>query len=109
MTSTRQSRSSVPWPWWHRSTRDHRADLGDRLLAHGAAREALGEYLAYRSLQPHDQANAHYRLARAHFALAETEAARREVLLALEIAPSYTDALRLLLDINASANETADP
>ena len=87
---------------------DYRADLGDRLLAKGSAREALGEYLAYRSLHPHDQANAHYRLARAHFALAETEAARREVLLALEIAPTYTDALRLLLDISAAATELPD-
>ena len=99
----------MPWPWWRRSTAIIAPTFGDRLLAKGSAREALGEYLAYRSLHPHDQANAHYRLARAHFALAETEAARRQVLLALEIAPTYTDALRLLLDINAAANEVAEP
>lgn len=78
---------------------DHRVALGDRLLAAGAAADARREYVAYQALGPHDRADAHYRLARALFALDDLEAARREVLLALEIAPTYSDALRLLTDV----------
>ncbi|MDE0007168.1 MAG: hypothetical protein OXS50_02695, partial [Gammaproteobacteria bacterium] len=80
-------------------TGEHRVALGDRLLAAGAAAGARREYVAYQALRPHDRADAHYRLARALFALDEFEAARREVLLALEIAPTYSDALRLLTEV----------
>ena len=68
--------------------------------AAGEPREALAEYLAAASLEPHDQADAHYRLARAYHRLDETEAARQHVLQALEIAPRFRDALSLLLEIN---------
>ena len=78
---------------------DYRVALGDRLLATGAAADARREYVAYQALGPHDRADAHYRLARALFALDDLEAARREVLLALEIAPTYSDALRLLTEV----------
>ena len=78
---------------------DHRLALGDRLLAAGEAEGARREYEAYQALGPHDRADAHYRLARALFALDDLEAARREVLLALEIAPTYSDALRLLTEV----------
>ena len=77
-----------------------RMRLGDDLLAAGKPREALGEYLAAKSLKPHDKADAHYRLARAYHRLNESEDARRHVLLALEIAPRFRDALSLLLEIN---------
>ena len=77
-----------------------RMRLGDDLLADGKPREALQEYLAAKSLKPHDKADAHYRLARAYHRLNESEDARRHVLLALEIAPRYQDALSLLLEIN---------
>lgn len=78
---------------------EHRVALGDRLLAAGAAADARREYVAYQALEPHDRADAHYRLARALFALDDLEAARREVLLALEIAPTYSEALRLLTEV----------
>ena len=77
-------------------TGDHRVRLGDQLLERGAAAEAHREYSAYLALQPHDRADARYRLARSLFALGDLEAARRETLLALEIAPSYREALELL-------------
>ena len=77
-----------------------RMRLGDDLLAFGKPREALREYLAARSLGPHDEADAHYRLARAYHRLNESDDARRHVLLALEIAPRFKDALSLLLEIN---------
>lgn len=78
---------------------DYRLALGDRLLAAGAATDARLEYVAYQALGPHDRADAHYRLATALFALDDLEAARREVLLALEIAPTYSDALKLLTEV----------
>lgn len=77
-----------------------RTQLGDDLLDAGQPREALQEYLAVESLQPHDAADAHYRLARAYHRLNESEDARRHVLRALEIAPRFQDALSLLLEIN---------
>lgn len=78
---------------------DYRLALGDRLMAAGAAADARREYVAYQALGPHDRADAHYRLATALFALDDVEAARREVLLALEIAPTYSDALKLLTEV----------
>ena len=80
---------------------DYRVRLGDALLANGSAAEARREFAAYLSLEPHDRADAHYRLARSLFALQDREAARHEVLLALEIAPSYGEALELLTAIIA--------
>ncbi|MDE0440937.1 MAG: tetratricopeptide repeat protein [Gammaproteobacteria bacterium] len=77
-----------------------RTQLGDDLLEAGQPREALLEYQAVLSLEPHDAADAHYRLARAYHRLNESEDARRHVLLALEIAPRFQDALSLLLEIN---------
>ncbi|MDE0191576.1 MAG: tetratricopeptide repeat protein [Gammaproteobacteria bacterium] len=77
-----------------------RTQFGDDLLEAGQPREALREYLAVESLKPHDAADAHYRLARAYHRLNESENARRHVLLALEIAPRFQDALSLLLEIN---------
>lgn len=78
----------------------NRTRMGDALLARGESREALDEYLAAQSLDPHDAADAHYRIARAYHRLNDTEHARRHVLLALEIAPRFSDALSLLLEIN---------
>ena len=78
----------------------NRTRLGNALMTAGRPREALAEYLAAQSLKPHDAADAHYRLARAYHTLDETEDARRHVLMALEIAPRFTDALLLLLEIN---------
>ena len=79
---------------------DYRAQLGDVLLRDGRGAEALVEYRAYASLQPHDAAMAQYRLASAYHAVGEAHAARRHVLKALEIAPRFGDALALLLEIN---------
>ena len=79
---------------------DRRMRLGDDLLRAGEPRAALQEYLAAKSLGPHDVADAHYRLARAYHRLNETTDARRHILLALEIAPRFDAALALLLEIN---------
>ena len=76
--------------------------------AEAEASEALGKkpaaIAAYRTvlkLDPENPADLHYRLARL---LHETKdpAAKREVLLALEEAPRFRDALKLLLEIDAA-------
>lgn len=68
--------------------------------------EALGDHSrrvrerrAILALNPPDRADAHYRLAVALRDLGDREAARREVLRALEIAPAFAEAQELLLEL----------
>ena len=75
------------------------ADLGDRLLEVGRPEQALAEYQAFAALDPHDQANVHYRLARAYRNLEDDARAREHLLYALEIAPHYRAAQQMLLEI----------
>jgi tetratricopeptide (TPR) repeat protein len=75
------------------------AELGDWLLAEGRAEQALAEYEALFAMQPHDQAAAHFRLARAYSQLDDLPRAREHLLYALEIAPHYREAQQLLLEI----------
>lgn len=57
------------------------------------------------ALDPVDMAEARYRLAYAHARAGDEPAARYQVLRALEIAPNYYEALKLLLDLHkASTN-----
>lgn len=78
---------------------ERRAELGDRLLAAGLAAEALTEYLAYESRRPHDRADVHFRIAKAHGAMGARDAALRRVLQALEVAPQFPEALELLVEL----------
>jgi tetratricopeptide (TPR) repeat protein len=75
------------------------AAYGNLLLEAGRAEEALAEFQASFAMEPHDQAAAHFRLARAHLALESTDLAREHLLYALEIAPHYREAQQLLLEI----------
>ncbi|HEY7671191.1 MAG TPA: hypothetical protein VIC71_03155 [Gammaproteobacteria bacterium] len=75
------------------------AELGDRLLANGRAAEALPEYQILFAMQPHDQASAHLRLAKAYRALDNATLAREHLLYALEIAPNYREAQQMLLEM----------
>ena len=77
-----------------------REQFADQLLAEGHFAEAADEFAALLSLDPHDRAAAHYRLATAFSRMGEKERARRELLLALEIAPRYSQALSLLLELH---------
>ena len=47
-------------------------ELGDRLLAAGRAADAVVEYKALLALNPHDLADAHFRLAKAYLAACDT-------------------------------------
>jgi tetratricopeptide (TPR) repeat protein len=80
------------------------------------ASEALGRgEIARRSyekllhLDPPDPAQVHFRIARLLAGEGDTAPARRHVLQALEEAPRYRDALRLLLELQETAAATAVP
>ena len=73
--------------------------LGEWLLEEQMPFAALREYEASLAMNPHDQAAAHYRLATAYRQLEDGAKTREHVLYALEIAPHYREAQRLLLEI----------
>jgi tetratricopeptide (TPR) repeat protein len=73
--------------------------LGDWLLQQGRAGEALTEFEVMLALDPHDRAAAHFRLAGAWHALRNIPETRRQLLKALDIAPHYRPAQKLLLEI----------
>ncbi|MCZ7597867.1 MAG: tetratricopeptide repeat protein [Gammaproteobacteria bacterium] len=68
----------------------------------GAFDAAAIQRAAVLALEPADAVGARYRLARSMHAAGEHEAARGEVLRALEEAPLYDDALDLLLEVRAA-------
>lgn len=74
--------------------------LGDLLLELGEAQAAVREYKAVLALQPLDAAVAHFNLARAWRAAGRVEEAKEHVLAALEAAPGYRPAQKLLLELN---------
>jgi tetratricopeptide (TPR) repeat protein len=74
-------------------------NLGDLLLAEQRPDEALLEYQVALALNPHDKATAHYRIATAHNALGDRQASQGQLLLALDVAPNFRPAQRLLLEL----------
>ncbi|NIL94460.1 MAG: hypothetical protein GTO71_08485, partial [Woeseiaceae bacterium] len=74
-------------------------ELGDLLLAAGRADEALREYEVALALEPHDMATAWYRLARAEHELGNDDRSQAHVLRALDVAPHFRPAQRLLLKL----------
>jgi tetratricopeptide (TPR) repeat protein len=81
-------------------------ELGDMLLAAGRAAEALREYEIAMALAPHDMATAWYRLANAQHALGNNEESQASVLQALDVAPNFRPAQRLLLKLAGGDKET---
>ncbi|HET8549331.1 MAG TPA: tetratricopeptide repeat protein [Bryobacteraceae bacterium] len=74
--------------------------LGDLLLAEGDAKGAVFEYEALIAAKPLDQAATRFNLARALRASNRIEDAKEQLLLALEAAPGYKPAQRMLLELN---------
>ena len=77
--------------------------LGDLLLAQKKYEPAIREYNAVIASNPVDKAGAEYNLAQAYFAAGQKDKAQDSVLAALEVAPGYRPAQKLLLELNSSA------
>ncbi len=75
------------------------AELGELLLATNRPADALREYQVLLALAPLDTAGANYGLARAARATGDAAAARRHLLQALETAPRFRPAQKLLLEM----------
>ena len=73
--------------------------LGELWLAQGNYAGAVREYKAVLALNPLDKASAEFELAQAYFAAGEKDKAEESVLLALETAPGFRPAQKLLLQI----------
>ncbi len=73
--------------------------LGELWLAQGNTAGAIREYAAVVALKPLDQAAARFNLARAYRAAANPDRAKEELLLALEAAPGYRPAQKMLLEL----------
>jgi len=74
--------------------------LGDLYLETAEARGAIREYQAVVNSKPVDPAMAYFNLARAYHAADQRDQAREQVLLALEAAPGFKPAQRLLLELS---------
>jgi len=74
--------------------------LGDLYATLGNKQGALTEFHALVAMKPIDMAGAHYRLATAYKATNQPQKALDEVYLALELAPGFKDAQKLLLELS---------
>jgi cellulose synthase operon protein C len=81
-------------------------ELGSLLLDQGKAAGAIREFHAVVANKPLDPAQAHYDLARAYHLNHEDEKAKDELLAALETAPGFRQAQKLLLELS---DEPANP
>jgi Flp pilus assembly protein TadD len=75
--------------------------LGDLDMELGNTAGAIREYGAVLAMKPVDQAGAHFQLAKALQTAKRPAEAREEVFSALEAAPSYKPAQKLLLELSA--------
>ncbi len=73
--------------------------LGDLWFAQANYPGAIREYNAVIALNPLDKAGAHFNLAQAYYASGQRDKAEESVLAALEAAPGYRPAQKLLLEI----------
>lgn len=74
--------------------------LGDLQVALGRMGPAITEYQAVVAMKPLDPATAHYNLARAFRGAGKTDQAKDELIAALEAAPGFRPAQRLLLELS---------
>ena len=82
--------------------------LGELWFAQANYPGAIREYGAVVALNPLDKAGAQYDLARAYFAAGQREQAEASVLLALEAAPGYRPAQKLLLEMQDPDKKSSD-
>jgi tetratricopeptide (TPR) repeat protein len=73
--------------------------LGDLWFAQANYPGSIREYTAVVALDPADKAGAQFNLARAYYASGQRDKAEESVLAALEVAPGYRPAQKLLLEL----------
>jgi tetratricopeptide (TPR) repeat protein len=78
--------------------------LGALYMKTKDAQAAVREYAVLVALHPIDVAGSHYNLAKAYQAEGRKDKAREEVLIALEAAPEYRPAQKLLLEVSGEGN-----
>jgi len=76
--------------------------LGDLLYAQKLNDGAIREYSAVVASNPVDKAGAEFHLAQAYLAAGQKDKAQESVLAALEVAPGYRPAQKMLLELNQS-------
>ncbi|MBI3684239.1 MAG: tetratricopeptide repeat protein [Acidobacteria bacterium] len=79
--------------------------LGELCLSHGDVHMAIREFEASLASRPLDLAASHYDLAQAYMKARRVEEARDQVLSALEAAPGYRPAQKLLLELSSKKKE----
>ncbi len=79
--------------------------LGDLLLEQKDHQGALREYRAVLALKPLDRASANHNLARAYLAAGDRAKAEESLIEALEAAPNYKPAQKLLLELDSYKKE----
>lgn len=79
--------------------------LGGVYVELGSWKEAVKEYRALVASKPLDPASAYYNLARAYHASGQREEAQDSLLQALEAAPGYRPAQKMLLELNRTSTK----
>ena len=79
--------------------------LGELLYAQKQYDGAIREYAAVVASNPLDKAGAEFHLAQAYLAAGQRDKAQESVLAALEAAPGYRPAQKLLLELNQSPDK----
>ena len=74
--------------------------LGNLLMQTGDAKKAVPEFQALLAMHPIDMAGSHYNLAKAYKAAGQKDQAREEAVTALEAAPNFKPAQKLLLEVS---------
>jgi tetratricopeptide (TPR) repeat protein len=85
---------------------DLHRQLGDLLFAQKQFAGAVREYNAVVASQPIDKAGAQFKLAQAYLAAGKKDKAQESVLAALETAPGYRPAQKLLLELQEPSPKT---
>ena len=80
--------------------------LGDLLYAQKQYEGAIREYIAVVASNPIDKAGAEFHLAQAYLAAGQKDKAQESVLAALETAPGYRPAQKLLLELQQPPAKT---
>ena len=79
--------------------------LGSLLLETGDATGAVREFQALVAMHPIDAAGSHYNLAKAFKAAGQKDQAREEAVSALEAAPNFKPAQKLLLEVSGEGEK----